>query len=375
MPRSNLVALVCLPLNASGSGRPRHRLREWRSLAGLVAGLVLFVLASAGLYRLLHTRLTTWRDPFHARRLACLRHRALAAPRPRTVVLFGSSRTHYGVRAGSLERRLRWEHSGPVVAFNLGKPGAGPVMVLYTWQRMCRAGVRPDLVLVEVSSFQLPDSSARSDTSEVVLPATTLSADDLPFVEQYAPARLEQLREDWLTCRAAPWLGYRRVLVSSVLPRLLPPGQRHQPIAMINDCGDGPDWVSPGTAEGRLRATRATVESLAGYFAEPVPGERPARALHQLLRECHERGVRVVLLLPPEAELLRQAFPAAAVRQAERFVEELAREHGAAVVDARGWLPREDDLADGVHPTPAGAERFTERLGREVVLPWLASGR
>jgi lysophospholipase L1-like esterase len=76
----------------------------------------------------------------------------------------------------------------------------------------------------------------------------------------------------------------------------------------------------------------------------------------------------------PESPALQQAFPRDRVRQAERFTAALAREHGADVVDARGWL-HADDLADGVHPTPAGAERFSERLGRQVALPRLAVGR
>jgi hypothetical protein len=76
----------------------------------------------------------------------------------------------------------------------------------------------------------------------------------------------------------------------------------------------------------------------------------------------------------PESPALRQAFPPDKVRQAEGFTAALAREHGADVVDARGWLGA-DDLADGVHPTPAGAERFSERLSRQVVLPRLAPRR
>jgi hypothetical protein len=374
MPRPNLIALLCLPASSPEPGRQRRRRRERRSLAGLLAGLALFALASAAVYLLLHTRLARWRDPFYAERIDCLCRRVDGPGPPRTVVLLGSSRTHYGVRAGPLEQQLRAGQPGPVVAFNLAKPGGGPVMVLYSWLRLRQAGARPDLLLVEASTFLLTESSATSDTSEAALPGTTLSPDDLPFIKRYVPERLPDLRREWWTARAAPCLGYRQALLGGALPRLLPPKGRHQPVPMINDSGDGTDWFTP-PGEARLRATRLSVAAVADYLRQPVPAERPARALRDLLREARAAGASVVLVLPPESAALRQALPADRVRQAEHFLEEVAREHGAAVVDARGWLPDEDDFADGVHCTRRGAERFTERLGREVILPWLKAGR
>ncbi len=374
MARVDPLALLCTIRGELPAGRLRRRLREWRGGVGLLVGLVLFGLACAGLYGLLHGRLEHWRDPFHAGRLACLRRRCLVGERPRTVVLLGSSRTHYGVRGGILEEQMREQTSAPVVAFNLGKPGAGPVMVLYTWQRMRREGIRPDLVLLEVSSFQLPEGSAVADTNEVMLPATVLSPPDRPFLEHYAPHRLAGLDEEWLTCRAVPWLGYRRAVVGSAIPRLLPVTMRQYPIPMVNECGDGIDWVTPCNTAARLLATQRSVQSIAAYLFGPVPGDRPRRALHQLLEECTREGIEVVLVLPPESSLLRQALAADKVREAERFTEQLAREHGTRIVDARRWLD-DEDLADGVHSTRVGAERFTRRLGREVVLPWLASRR
>jgi hypothetical protein len=151
-------------------------------------------------------------------------------------------------------------------------------------------------------------------------------------------------------------------------------GWRQQPIPMVNDSGDGVDWYSPVDLNARLLATQRSVQSIAEYFSLPVPGERPARAMHQLLQECTENRIPVVLFLPPESGLLRRAFPADKVQQAERFIEQLARQYGVRIVDARLWLD-DDDLADGVHSTRAGAERFTRRLGRQVVLPWLDSIR
>ncbi len=369
MPGSSLVALVCLPSKDARSGRQRRRFRERRGQAGLLIALVLFVLANGGLSLLLHTGLAPWRDPFHARRLACLRRRSLAPDRPATVVLLGSSRTHFGLRASALEQQLRQAQSGPVAAFNFGKPGAGPVMTLYTWRRMCREGIQPALLLVEVSSFQFTEDSARQDTSEAVLPSTVLSPGDLAFCERYAPDRVEQLPWDWLLAGAVPWLSHRQVVLWALLPGLLPPEMRQRPVPLLNECGDGTEWEVP-PPQVRERVTRQVVQSMAKDLRRPVPGERPARALRELLEQCRQRGVRVVLLFPPESSALRQALPAEQVRRLERFVRSTAEAHGADLVDARCWLG-DDDFADGVHLSPTGAARFTERLGREVVLPGL----
>src|SRR5436305_13251810 len=114
MGRSNPLALLCTTRGELPPGRLRRRLREWRGGVGLLLGLLLFALACAGLYGLLHGRLEHWRDPFHAGRLTCLRRRCLVAERPRTVVLLGSSRTHYGVRGGILEEQMREQTRTPV---------------------------------------------------------------------------------------------------------------------------------------------------------------------------------------------------------------------------------------------------------------------
>jgi hypothetical protein len=84
-----------------------------------------------------------------------------------------------------------------------------------------------------------------------------------------------------------------------------------------------------------------------------------------MLSRCRERGIRPVLLLAPEAPSFRAAYDPAGWDRAEGYLRGLAKEHGAPLIDARGWL-EEEDFFDSHHPMRAGAEAFTRRLVQEV---------
>src|SRR5262245_57394681 len=75
-------------------------------------------------------------------------------PRPFTVVMLGSSRTAFGLDAGRLERPCADGGArppvGPLLVFNFGIPGAGPLTELLTLRRLLAGGTRPDHVLIEV---------------------------------------------------------------------------------------------------------------------------------------------------------------------------------------------------------------------------------
>jgi hypothetical protein len=340
-----------------------------------VIGLGLFALANAGLSLLLSTRLQSLGDAFHAPRLACLRRRVVhARPRPCTVLMLGSSQTHYGLRAGALEQRLTRQSGGPVVAYNLGKPGGGPLMSLYTWGRLRREGIIPDLLLLEVVPFMYGDALPVDEIDEARLPITALSLLDQSFLDSYNPERAAHLRQDRLTLRLFPWLGYRRMLLNDTLPWLLQRPLRDEPLPIVNESGDGPGWQLSASRERRREAALYNARNFSAGFQGAMPGERQASAARQLLRECRQHGVRVVVILMPEPELFRTCWPADKVAALESFLRSTAAEYGAEVADARRWLT-DDDFADGLHMFPDAAERFTERLGREVVWPRMQARR
>src|SRR5439155_1130670 len=73
------------------------------------------------------------RDVAYAQKVTRLRQRTEEAPtQPLTVVMLGSSRTVFGLKAGRLEKPLQEETGRPVVVFNFGMYASGPVMNLVT---------------------------------------------------------------------------------------------------------------------------------------------------------------------------------------------------------------------------------------------------
>jgi hypothetical protein len=57
-------------------------------------------------------------------------------------------------------------------------------------------------------------------------------------------------------------------------------------------------------------------------------------------------------------------------RLMDLFLRRLSQENNLSLVDARAWASSAD-FVDGIHLKHAGAARFTERFGREVLDPYL----
>jgi hypothetical protein len=54
----------------------------------------------------------------------------------------------------------------------------------------------------------------------------------------------------------------------------------------------------------------------------------------------------------------------------EPFLNELRRDWGLPVFDARRWLD-DDEFVDGQHMVPEAAARFTDRFAQEIMMPFL----
>src|SRR5262249_52744644 len=95
-------------------------------------------------------------------------------------------------------------------------------------------------------------------------------------------------------------------------------------------------------------------------------------AVRGLLALCRREGIAAWGVLHPDG--LQPDYAPGAAEVVDAYLHRLQRETGAGVIDLRGWLAP-GDFYEGVHRTYAGADRFTDRLGREVLAPLLASTR
>jgi hypothetical protein len=119
---------------------------------------------------------------------------------------------------------------------------------------------------------------------------------------------------------------------------------------------------------------RATLSAVKGMF-EPTlrqftPGEPSMRALEELLATLQRERIRAALILAPMGPTVRSLYPKESLDLFLRDVIRLTEQHDCGYVDASAWLA-EEMFTDSVHATAAGADVFSDRLAREVLVPAL----
>jgi hypothetical protein len=319
----------------------------------------------------METWLPVLRDPAFGYKFSGLCDRTVApADPPPSVVMIGSSRTGFGLRGQLAEEQLGRELGRSVVVYNFGSPGAGPTLELVYLKRLLAAGVKPNLLLLEVLPPLL------GGPGPVPMEAHWLAAQrfthaELRLLEAYGFPP-EVYRRDWWQARPLPWYGHRFALVSWASPQLLP-------YELRQDWGRGADdsgWIpvlylNPGPDQHRQKVERVCREYTA-YFQGFHLCESSCRAQRKLLQTCRRQGIPAALVLMPEGTEFRQLYPPGAWTEIETFLNCLRREFAVPIIDARHWI-RDDDFIDSHHLLPQGAAAFTERLVRDEVLPLLRS--
>jgi hypothetical protein len=357
--------------------RGRSRARALAGLRKRGRGAVLwtvgaFVVAQLGLGALAHTALPQLRDPMYFDKERRLHARiAAAGEAPVAVVMIGSSRTMCGFCAGEMEALVTRTTGRPAVVFNLGVQAAGPITNLMNLKRLMEGGVHPDLVLLEL----LPPLLTALDPprERLLLHRERLSYAECEEVVGYGfPAG--ETRSRWREINLVPWYGLRMPLRGRFAPLW-----SHQSVRF--DCGRAGDlcaWLPWACDEVPPEHHRAGVEVARNeYFAalQHVQPDGPAgRALRDGLALCRDRGVRAAVVLMPEGSEFREWYPPAQWAAVGRWLDGLGREYGVPIVDARMWTP-DNAFSDSHHLLRRGARDFTERLGRDCVIPVLTGGQ
>jgi hypothetical protein len=336
---------------------PRRLFR--RSRSDVLWGLAAFAALQGALAALIAFRLPGLRDPSYSRPAAALAARLSAAPRPLTVVVLGSSRVQNGLQAHAVEERLTAELGRSVAVFNFGIAGAGPLTHLFTWKRLRAQGTQPDLVCVEVVPTFL--AGAAGDGPRELLTGDRLDKREMSFLKRYHFPRGE-FREDWWRSWLVPGYTHRTKLLRSLQ------GYWDKRI-------DGSGWHEESLARGVSEAERRQGIEQARREHEAILkdfhlGGASCLALSGLLELCRRDGVPTALLWMPEGTAFRAFYADGAEAQVEAFLRGLGRAHGAALLDARRWVA-DDGFADCHHLAGSGAAAFSERFGREALLPLL----
>lgn len=327
----------------------RGRRHDSRAVvAWLIAGLVVSQLAMA-------VTLERWRpdlrDPEYGHKLRLLRRQIAAEPDRPLLVALGSSRTLNGLRPGVLPG------DGPRV-FNLGLTRHGVVQQWLAFDRLLRDGVRPTWVTIELFPVALPQGAGEL----AMTPAGRHTLGDVRFLVANG-LRPPSYAGDWLQARAASVYDSRFTVRSWLCPAWVPWSERHDYVWTNTDAGG---WLEmpPATDPAAARAHAAEVDGAAmRQFTVHPDGDR---AIRQTLARCASETIGAAVVLMPEAAWFRELYRGDAEQRLRSYAATLERECGVPVIDARDWCP-DDEFRDGSHLLAAGAARFTERYGRDVV--------
>jgi hypothetical protein len=306
------------------------------------------------------------RDPELARKIGRLQGRqrpTAQEARPLVVVQIGSSRTMAGLRGQVAETWLAQRLGRPVVLFNMGFPASGPILNRLNLERLFNAGVRPDLVLVEILPALLAADHPVMEVRPERLPASQLRYGEMRLVARHAGTLRPGLAREWWSGQMPPVFAFRFSFLSSVAPTLLPFTARTDHYSGIDDSG----WA-PVPRRSLEQERQALARSLSEYRDTLRTFRLSPRALGVLcetIRRAREEAVPAALVLMPEGPIFRSWYPSVVHQQIDKALAKLSQECDAPLIDLRGCVGEEGFL-DSHHLYHEGAALFTHCLARQV---------
>jgi hypothetical protein len=345
-----------------------------RGRAAVLWGIAAFVAGQLALILILERWRPDLRDPEYGCRLDRLEAQIAANPGRPLLVALGSSRVGAGFRPEVLSPYQTQDGESPLV-FNMSLIASGPVMDLLCLRRLLDRGIHPRYALIEVLSPDLYWDGKKLEL-DICLPPYRLRWSDLPCLRAYSPRPWNPYR-NWAEEQAAPWFSSRFCLLSHYLPKWVPADVRIRETFWENSI-DSFGWVNTRLVSVTSEQYRKGVDVAQQEYAAPF-GEwfhvAPTvdLAMRELLDTCRRENISVALLLMPEGSDFRSWYSPSARANIDSYLDGLCAEYAIPLVDATRWLP-DDCFSDSHHLLPLGANRFTERLGREV-LPVFLAGR
>jgi hypothetical protein len=342
-----------------------HRQPRLSARCILCWGLLSFCLLEAALGIYLDARLPAARDPEYVTRERLLRARLAEAPGRQLVLLLGSSRTMLGIKAGQI---TSCDPARPLV-FNFGLLGAGPVLEGICLQRLLAAGVRPDLVFIEVLPPALNEPRDYC-LEEDWLSGKRLCARELAGAWRYHSDPAHLLGQ-WLQARCVP-SPHRLPALAMALGLDWSRSSKGAPGVEV--ATDGYGWhaqlLSGLSAERRRAFTALAQRQYRNSFGPFRLAVGPAHALEDLLDRCRAADIPAALVLTPEGSEFQALYPAEMRRGIDAFLVRLAQDRAVPLIDARDWV-EDAGFWDAHHLLPEGAATFTARFEREALRPLL----
>jgi len=301
-----------------------------------------------------------------------------AAAERADVAFAGSSVTRNAVVPELLEDALatalaeRGSAGAEPRAWNLGYPGGTPQLARYFAERVFREG-HPRVFVLEAAPFLWDSTRPGREGAETYWrwmsePPETLTAaatGSLPYT--FVPDAVKGLNWGmemlWNPRHPDSWRAARPD-GNGITPR----GGRY-PAA----------WCAPGVWDPSRDDAQWEENFQRGVerVSELATSPEWRTELDRIAVACAEKGIELVLVMPPLYAPLVERMPPGALAEMRAWMGAAADRHGFRLIDLEAdstWAYTRAEFRDALHLNPAGAADFSRRIAVEVLAPLLADG-
>ncbi|MGH7168718.1 MAG: DUF1574 family protein [Gemmataceae bacterium] len=335
--------------------------------------LACFAVSQLVLSIYLDKRQLEMRDPLYGYRLNRLRERLAKSPSPPLFLILGSSRVKYSIWPSALKLHAPKNTFQPIV-YNFGMNGMGTIRELMYFRRLLADGVRPNWILLEVWPPLWAEAGFFRE-AHMIQGEDDLHWRDWPLVCRYFRRDVDVLRQA-LRRSFLPISDYRTPLLGSVLQTMLPREQIKEINRKVRQCSpdDRGGWFplpwEIKTPEAKRHAQKDGEEKIKPLLQPVRIDPRSDAALRELLTECRQRGIKVALILMPEPSRTRGWYTPRANAVVRDYLNQVQHDYPLPIIDTRTWV-QDDDFMDTCHMGQNGIPAYCERLGRDVVQPFI----
>jgi hypothetical protein len=296
------------------------------------------------------------RDPEYAAKRDRLRKLLATHPTQDWTLFLGSSRGAQGFAA----RRFQPER----LAFNFAIPGGGPMVQQIVYHRLKKEGIAPTEIFLEI----MPNffNGTMGDKAEMrMLDTARLQFQELAVLSE-SPANVHGRYRRWLLARTIPeWRHSRELRERIGLDQYRPDTRPEAPEDAIEFDGWHPTHGDYFRTESP-RLHRLAHNQYDRFYTRFEPAHSSLLRLKELIREVRSDGIKITLIIMPEASHFRELASDQHRTGFASMLESLRAEFNLPLLDTRDWVP-DEEFFDGHHLFPEGGERLTQRLKKRLV--------
>src|SRR5258708_10547527 len=198
--------------------------RRARARGVVLWGVAAFVALQLGMGFAIECGMWGFRDPWYQHKIVHLRRQwherthGETSSSTRLAVMLGSSRTGNGLKGTRFEEEVYYALGERWTIGNIAVQAGGPVLELIEFRRLLAEGIRPDFVLIEVTTWFLSEPVREAS----VIKSARLTLSDLDCLAQCDLPNRGTLRREWWAEWGSPWYAHRFSILTEVAPTFLP---------------------------------------------------------------------------------------------------------------------------------------------------------